>query len=667
MPNVLIVDDKEEGLYFLQCLLSSNGFQVSSASNGQQALECAERILPDLVISDILMPVMDGFTLCRHFKKDSRFRAIPFIFYTATYTDARDEEFALSIGADLFVVKPKDPAVLMQIIRDFLENRTREVEPLPQALPLPEESDYLQSYNSALVRKLEKKVLQLEEANRSLAIKDFAIATSIAGIIMADLSGTITYVNDSFADMWGCKSSELVGKPFLSLAADEYAISKIISTLRVQGHWIGELKANRKTGPQFTVQIAAHTVTGPKKDPICFMASCVDITEHKRLQEEIQRNQNLEALSTFAAGIAHDFNNLLTGLFNNLDLAKEELQPGSPAQEHFAMAISVFERARDLAQSLLTFAKGGNTVRRPVSVPDIIRESCALSLSGSSIRCEIFADGEIPFVEANANQLSQVFTNIVINARQAMEERGTLRISVDSCRLRAGEAGTLPEGQYVAIRFEDSGPGIPESVIARIFDPFFSTKPKGSGLGLATSYSIVKNHGGHIQASTRISEGAVFEIWLPAGKDGKAETVQEIDLKVPAGSGRILVMDDEEAIRHIAQTMLARAGYEVTAAGDGNEVVHLYREALSADKPYDLVILDLTVRGGMGGSGSLGELLKIHPGVVAIASTGYSNSATLSQLRQSGFAGLLPKPYSRYELLSVVKSALGSRHASGQA
>ncbi len=664
MPNVLVVDDKEESLYILQCLLSANGFEVQTASNGKEALDRAEQVLPDLIITDILMPVMDGFTLCRRWKQDPRLRSIPFVFYTATYTDAKDEEFALNLGADLFIVKPKDPDAFLRIIQDFIKKHRKGELQSGSATPI-EESTYLQTYNRALVRKLEDKLVQLEEANKALAIKDFAINTSIAGIVLADLSGTITYVNPSFAKLWGYEGSEIMGKHIVALVKDENSASAVIEILRIKGQWMGELESNRKDGSPFIIQVAAHKVTNSANLPICLMASCVDITEHKHLQEEIQRTQKLEALSLFAAGIAHDFNNLLTGLFNNLDLAQDQLPPDSPAHAQFSTALSVFGRARDLTESLLTFAKGGGPIRRAVSVPDILQESCALSLSGSSIRYELSADEPLKLVEANANQLSQVFSNIILNARQAMGDNGTLRISAKNCSLEAGRVGTLPEGEYVIVSFKDSGPGIPERVMPKIFDPFFSTKQKGSGLGLATSYSIIKNHGGHIRATSHAGTGATFEIWLPAWKGERSEEIEETAPEDALGSGRILIMDDEDSVRNVAQTMLARAGYEVIGAVDGAEALKLYREAFSARNPYDLVILDLTVRGGIGGEKTLAELRKIDPHVVGIASSGYLNSVALPQLKQYGFAGSLPKPYSRHELLSTVRAAISRTGSMG--
>jgi two-component system, cell cycle sensor histidine kinase and response regulator CckA len=657
MPNALIVDDNEDNLYLLQCLLSANGFRVTTAFNGKEALDRASQALPDLVISDILMPVMDGFALCRQWKQDPRFRSIPFMFYTATYTDAQDEELALKLGADLFIVKPKDPDEFMQIIQGFIEKH-KQGEISNGTNGIAEEATYLQKYNSALVHKLESKLIQLEDANNALRVKDFAIETSMAGMALADLSGTITYVNPSFTKVWGYEAAELTGKHLTMLAKNENTLASVIETLRAQGGWIGELDVTRKDGSPFIARVAAHTVTGPKNQPICLMISCMDITEYKHLQEERQHTQKMEALSLFAAGIAHDFNNLLTGLSNNLELSQEQLPSDSPAKASLTVAMSVFKRARDLSQSLLAFAKGGSKIREAVDLPDIIRESCALSLSGSGVRFEFYLDEHLALIEANANQLSQVITNIILNARQAMADSGNLTIYASNRRIESEHIGDLPQGEYVVIEFRNSGPGIPNEVLPRIFDPFFSTKPQGSGLGLATSYSIIKNHGGHIQATSPAEGGAVFEIWLPALKGKAPEVNARSEIESRPGTGRILIMDDEESVRSIAQTFLGRAGYDAVSAEDGAIAVEIYRKALQAQAPFDLVILDLTVRGGMGGKEALSELRKIEPRVLALASSGYYDDAAFSQLRQCGFSGLLPKPYSKQELLSIVKAAI---------
>ncbi len=663
MPKALIVDDKSENLYLMRTLLAAKGFEVTTASNGQEALRSAEKDPPDILISDVLMPVMDGFTLCREWKKDKRLLPIPFVFYTATYTDPKDEEFALSLGADLFIVKPKDPEELARLILDTFE-KFGSGEIARSSTRAPDEEVFFQTYNRTLVRKLEEKVLDLEEANRALAVKDFAIASAISGIILADSAGTLTYANAAFSGMWGYPSGELAGLNIRDLAADKEQAFRVLSVLKTDGRWIGEIEAEKKDGTTFTVQMAAHAVKGSDGNTICLMASCIDVSDQVRMREELQRAQKLESLSLFAAGIAHDFNNLLTGIFNGLDIMRDSLPLQSPAKPQFDMAMSVFERAKDLTRRLLSFTKGETSRRRRLEVEDIVRESCALSLSGSSIRHSVTVCEGPWVVEADANQLSQVFNNIVINARQAMQDQGLMEISIENRVLSADAIGGLPAGDYVSIRFQDTGPGIPENTMPHIFDPFFSTKMEGSGLGLATSYAIAKDHGGHIGASSRPGSGAVFEVWLPALRAGQKEREKTQAPEKIGGYGRILVMDDEETIRELAEYILKKGGYEVTCAESGREALEIYRSAADEHHPFDLVILDLTVRGGMGGEETLAELQRVNPRIAAIASTGYSDEGTNSRLKEAGFLAQLPKPYRSYELLSVVKAVITSRMPS---
>ncbi len=657
MPIVLVVDDRPENTYLLHTLLKAKGFDVMTASNGREALESAARRLPDIIITDILMPVMDGFSLCRHGKKDARLREIPFIVYTATYTDPKDEEFALSLGADRFVAKPKDPEVLPQLVFDLIEKLQAGAVPSTPAAS-PDEAVYLEEYNHTLVRKLEEKVVDLEEANKALAVKDFAITSAISGILMVSTEWKVTYVNTSCASMWGYRSDELVGAHIEMLLAEVTDETRLAAALRTEGHWIGELEARRKDGTTFFAHLTAHRVLDPQGATLCFMASCVDVTEQKRMREELQRSQRMESLSLFAAGIAHDFNNLLTGLFVGMELIRTEIPPHTAGEKYLAVVMSAFSRAKDLTHRLLAFAKGGSPVRKRVSVSDVVRESCALSLSGSRIQHTIQAEKDLWVVEADPNQLSQVFNNIIINARQAMDDGGTVDIIVRNCVVCEGGDSTLPPGEYVEIQFKNNGPGIPDDILPRIFDPFFTTKQQGSGLGLATSYAIIKNHGGQISAASLPGQGPCFRVWLPALKEVEVEAEQGLAAVATAGEGRILLMDDEEAICDLVKAILAKAGYSVSTASNGQEAIRAYHQAAAAHQPFDLAILDLTIRGGMGGEETLTELRAMDPHIAAIASTGYSDVAMLSRMKAHGFLGVLPKPYLSHELLSTVKAVI---------
>jgi two-component system, cell cycle sensor histidine kinase and response regulator CckA len=662
MPAILVVDDRQDNRYLLEALLKAKGFDVALAANGQEALTNARQSPPDLIVTDILMPVMDGFSLCRQWRSDERLRSIPLIFYTATYTDPRDEEFALSLGADRFLTKPMDPDLFVRHINDVLSGigTVSRVPPSASA----GEVVYLQEYNQALIRKLEAKVQELEDANREMAVKDSAISSAISAIVLTDMAGRIAYANDSCLSLWGYRREELTGRSASLLMADPVAGMRTLRAVSDTGQWIGEMEARRKNGTVFTIQVTVHRVLDTQGTAVRYMASGIDVTEQKRMREELQRSHRMESLSLFAAGIAHDFNNLLTGLFVGLELIRDDLPPQGIAREQYGVIMSVFTRARDLTQRLLAFSKGGVPVQKKLAVADVVRESCALSLSGTRIHHELTVDKDAWLVMADASQLSQVFTNIIINARQAMGDQGRLDIAVGNRSLAEGGVEALPAGEYVSIQFTDNGPGIPETAVDRIFDPFFTTKKEGSGLGLATSYAIVKNHGGCIVASSRPQGGASFTVWLPACGERRQESHEEAAPPATGGDGRILLMDDEEAILKLARQILARAGYEVAIAATGEDALALHRKAVAAHKPFDLVILDLTIRGGMGGMETLAALQEITPRLPAIASSGYTDGDVIDKVKENGFLGLLPKPYRAHELLSTVKATMGREKAS---
>ena len=649
-----------ENLYLLQLLLAGNGYAVATAQNGVEALEQARRSSPDLVISDILMPAMDGFTLCRQWKQDPKLRDIPFVFYTATYTDPKDEQLAKSIGADLFIAKPTEPDAFLSLIAGVRAKVRVPGSRVASAEP-PIEAAYLREYNEALIRKLEDKLVELEDANKALAIKSDAIESSISGIAMADLSEHITYANHAFAAMWGRTKDALSGMHARDLVHDHDALAPVEVSFREKGYWSGELAAERSDGSVFYVQTAIHSVKDSQGKPVCAMASCIDITERKRLQEELQRAEKLESLDVLAGGIAHDFNNLLTGLFGNIELARIQIPSGSPAGRCLDEVICIFDRARDLAQQLLTYAKGSVPTRSDVQVAEILRECCRFSLSGSNIRYNVTADDDLPSAKADPNQLSQVFTNILINARQAMAEGGSLSISIEKRVLEAGQIVQLPAGHYIRIAIKDSGIGIPKDVLPKIFDPFFTTKPQGSGLGLATSFGITKNHGGHIEVDSTPGVGSTFTIWLPVFLGTVPELPRTGTQESLKGDGRILVMDDERVIRDLAERMLRVGGYDVALVSCGEEALESYQQADLSGKPFDAVILDLTIRGGMGGMETAAALHKLDFNAAIIISSGYASDPGFSKLRECGFISTIPKPYLLQELLGTVKSVISRK------
>ena len=380
-----------------------------------------------------------------------------------------------------------------------------------------------------------------------------------------------------------------------------------------------------------------------------------DITTRKKMEEEILKSQKLESLGVLAGGIAHDFNNLLTGILGNISLTKMYLSAEDKGYVRLEEAEKASERARDLTQQLLTFSKGGAPVKKTASMQQIILDSSRLVLSGSNVRCEFFLADDLWLVEVDEGQMSQVVNNLIINADQAMPDGGIIEVSAENVLIDPRDDLALEPGRYVKISIVDHGIGIAEDALPKIFDPYFTTKKKGNGLGLATVYSILKNHDGHIIVESKINIGTTFNLYLPESEKcfllGAGE---EKHHALRIGTGRILVMDDEEVIREVASEMLEYLGYRVEVCGDGAEALELYRNAQATEEPFAAVIMDLTVPGGMGGREAMMKLLEIDQGVKVIVSSGYSNDPVIANYRDYGFCGVVAKPYKTHDLGNVL-------------
>ena len=382
-----------------------------------------------------------------------------------------------------------------------------------------------------------------------------------------------------------------------------------------------------------------------------------EVTERKRLEEELQKSQKLESIGILAGGIAHDFNNILTAILTYISLANMDASPGSKLSKRLSEAEKATLRAGDLTRQLLTFSKGGKPVMTSVVVNQLIRDSAEFVLRKSNVKSEYFIAEDLWPVEADEGQISQVINNMVINAGQAMPEGGLVEISASNMTVDEESGLPLKNGNYVNISIKDNGHGIPEEILPKIFDPYFTTKQIGSGLGLAVTYSIIKNHNGHIAVSSGAGSGTTFDIYLPAS-DTQCLTDVSKDDEIETGSGRILIMDDQEIIRDAAGEILKNLGYEVETCIDGAKAVELFRQAKESGCPFDAVIMDLTVPGGMGGREALLKLLEIDPDVRAIVSSGYSNDPVMSNFREYGFREVIVKPYKISEVSKKLRRVL---------
>lgn len=382
-----------------------------------------------------------------------------------------------------------------------------------------------------------------------------------------------------------------------------------------------------------------------------------DISERKKMQEELLKTQKLESLGVLAGGIAHDFNNILTAILGNISLVRIQLEQGSKLYKQLEEAEKASVHAKDLTQQLLTFSKGGAPIKRTISLDQVIRNAIGFALRGANVRSECrLAEGLWP-VEADEGQLGQVFNNLVINSCQAMPGGGTVQISAENITVDQESTMVIPGGKYVRITVKDRGIGIQEEHLKRVFDPYFTTKQRGSGLGLAVTYSIIRNHDGCISVDSKPGAGATFTIHLPAA-DTPALKEKVAAVQYVEGTGRVLLMDDEDIVRDVASALIKYIGYDVQAVKDGAEAIAAYKKAKDSSRPFDAVIMDLTIPGGMGGKEAIEKLREIDPGIKAIVSSGYSNDPIMANHRDYGFKEVIAKPYTIVNLGNVLQKAI---------
>ena len=498
------------------------------------------------------------------------------------------------------------------------------------------------------------------------------------GVITTDVQGKIIMINNAGENLTGWTSKEAIGRSLKSvynIAIDLQAQARAQkSGSRSEAHSIllsmpENATLRSRQGREYIIEQVASPIRDSKNEVAGVVLVFRDITERQRNEAERRKAETLEQLGLLAGGIAHDFNNLLTAIIGNISLASLLLPPNDEMGTRLNDAKNASMRARDLAQQLLTFARGGAPIKKTASIGKLIQDTVSFSLRGSHSRSEFLLGSDLWPAEIDSGQISQVIANLVVNADQAMPNGGTLRVSCDNFSYDATSdtpVTDLPPGDYIRIAIRDEGVGISEECIKRIFDPYFTTKAKGNGLGLATTYSIVKNHNGLITVESKVHNGSTFTIYLPALRYQQApvEPPPRQMNEVVTGTGRILIVDDEEAIRDLVEFTLDRLGYKVTQAESALEGVETYKQKLEAGERFDLVILDLTLPGGMGGKEALKKLIEIDPTVNAIVSSGYAMDATMSRYQDFGFRGVIAKPYEAAELGKIVHEVIESSHVN---
>ena len=623
--KILLVEDHPESRRTLQRLIERRGHEVVAVASAEEAeVELAKQPFLFLIL-DWMLPGKSGVDLCREL------RAGPdgdefFILLVTARDDAEDLNQALEAGANDYLTKPIDPDRL-NVRLSVAERRIR-----------------------ALVERNQARA-ELQDTARKMT--DILEKTS-DGFFAVDRDWKFTFVNRQAEKLLDRRREDLIGKDFW-MEFPEFTRDAFEKNYRraMSEQVAVEFQASDSTG-RIWFELLAYPSSGGVS---VFLR---DVTDRKRVEEERLTQSKLESLGTLAGGIAHDLNNILTVICGNIGLAQIEAPSASGNLLSFlSRAGEAANHAAQLSNQLLTFSKGGAPVKRVASLSELITQAVEFSLHGSNLRVDFELPRNLWKAAVDPTQIEQVVNALVINAREAMPYGGTIRIAGENVDVEAGSGLSLNPGRYVKVQVTDNGGGIDPKTAIKIFDPYFTTKPSATGLGLSISYSVIKKHGGLLNLESTSNEGSTFAFYLPASdaelhwpEPTLAEQVLHFNHQ------RILVMDDEASIRDLTSELLGTLGYEVTAVPDGTEAVKIYEQAMRSGESFQAVILDATIRGGMGGVATIERLRDLDPSVTAIICSGYSDEAALAEFLTYGFRAALAKPFTRHELANVLQRAL---------
>ena len=678
--HILIVDDREDNLYFLKALLGGNGYTVNACANGEDALAYLQKEKVDLIISDILMPVMDGFQLCRKIKADPKTAEIPLIFFTATYTGVQDEELAMKVGASRFVVKPCEPELMIKTIKEVLEE-ARNGQTAKTAQPASEE-EVFKLYSERLVRKLEQKMLELEKEVAARQETEKVLASSERryrqlynsirdAILVTDTSRHITDWNPAFEKMFGHTGDKIMGKSIrIIYEADEdfNKMGKVLEGLYDSQSFLQQVNFKRCDGTVFTGESSVFCLRSDEEILLGYICVIRDITErlesekqNKLLEEQLQHSQKMESLGRLAGGIAHDFNNLLSVILGYSEIMVSRNHNDNKQQDFANEIYQAGLRARGLTRQLLAFSRKQVLEMRHVDVNAVVEgfKSLLSRMIGEDIQLELqLLEKPLPII-ADVGQIEQVMMNLAVNARDAMPGGGRLSISISQVDFDATcvrQVADLTPGSYALIAFRDSGQGIDKQTLSHIFEPFFTTKGRenGTGLGLATSYGIVKQHGGSIWAYSEPASGTIFHIYLPVSKEQEPQLPEPSSEPLPAFAATIMVVEDDKAVLGLVCEVLSRSGYFVIESSDPVEAVE---RAAAFKDPIHLIISDL-VMPEMRGPEVCAKIRDLHPETAVIYMSGYPENDLASKNQKNEAFLFLQKPVTVKTLLATCRQAL---------
>lgn len=672
--RVLVVDDLAANRLLLREILDTHDYAVVEAADGVEALAILQRERIDAIISDVLMPNMDGFRLCMEVRKHPAFSPLPFVVYTSTYNSAGDRALAEKAGADSYLIKPAPADTVIATLRAAMDRAAQR--PQHQPSRTLDEFEVLKHYNSTLVAKLEEKNADLEAAVERLTQQTRLLELARDAISVQDLGDGVRYWNAGAAQLYGWSAEEAGGRSICELLQPDPAqFHTAKQTVLKAGQWSGEMNHVNKSGAAVVVSSRWTLLRAPDGAPQSILVINTDITEKKQLEIQSYRTQRLEAIGMLASGVAHDLNNMLAPIMMSAPLLRET----GPAKERAKLVETIeasVRRGADLVGRLLAFSRGMEGGRLALDPRYLVHET--VKIARETFPRNIVIAEEIPRetwqVVGDTTQLNQVLLNLCVNARDAMPQGGTLTVAIENTPFNPTIARLIPDAApvpYVVIRVTDSGTGMPPEVLAKIFDPFFTTKAanKGTGLGLVTVANITKSHGGCVDVESKPGEGSTFRIYLPAASGQAAAIPAAPPAPPPRGQDELLlVVDDDEVVRGILSRTLTQYGYRVVAAADGIEGVAQYAQQQGEIKA---VITDLDMP-EMNGAMMIQVIKKIAPDLKAIVSSGVASQRELerrqAELKALGIETILRKPYRPEIILRAVHEILhpaGSRPAAG--
>ena len=630
--KILLVEDHQGSRRNLQRLIERRGHEVTACGSVEEAESALAHEKFPFLILDWMLPGRSGVELCRELRAQPNADDL-YIWLITGRSDTKALEEALEAGANDYLIKPVDAGRL-----------------------------------NVRLSVAERQIRGLAERNESrAALRDYArnmtgiLENTTDGFLALDADWKFIYVNPKAASLLDCSRDELLGESFWqkfpkvcgSLFETDYRQKMAEGTAL-------EFEATDATGNRW---FEVHAYPSGQGISVFFR----DINRRKTTEEERLKTSKLESLGTLAAGIAHDLNNILTVISGNIGLAQFGASDGAVNYlPSLSKAGKAAEYAAHLSNQLLTFAKGSMPYKQVTAVRDLLGEAVEFALHGSNLRAEIDIAADLAKSEVDAEQIKQVVNALILNARDAMPFGGTVRLEARNHEIPQGDEAFLPPGRYLKVAISDHGEGITPEVAAKMFDPYFTTKSLASGLGLSISQSIIKKHGGFLHLESTSADGSTFAFYLRAvaAKIAQSQDDGVRERRFNFDRQRVLVMDDDASIRDLTSQLLATLGYDVTTVPDGMAAIRTYERALRTGQKFQAVILDATVRGGLGGVATIERLRDLDAEVIAIVCSGYSDEAALSEFLSYGFKAALPKPFTRTELGDVVQRAIATRRLS---